>query len=688
MTGWSSRIGLAALILAGALATGCSSGSGSADDAPATLGEVEGAATAARTVAIDDPFWTPRREQIRTVTLRDQYRQLESHHRVDNLRVAAGEKSGVHEGLEFDDSDVYKWIEAASYQLARHPEDGELRGLVDELVRLIGKAQEPDGYLYTFYQTIASERRWSIPWMTHELYCVGHLIEAGLAHQQATGSDALLAPARHFADLVDATFGPGKNEHVPGHEEIELALVKLFRHTRDERYLDLARFFIDRRGHFPDYHQEIVADLVNYAAINALADLKRAPFRAGGAGDGSASNAGGLGAAAAASPPPIALRTVQSFYSGAYFQNRLPLLDTSVAEGHAVRAMYLYAGAAALHLERPDRNLLDALATLWDNTIARRTYLTGGMGSLPFIEGFGEDFELPNKAYTESCAAIGSFLFSWRMLLATGAARYADQMERTLMNGLLSGLSLDGTHYFYENPLTDDGSRERQSWYTVSCCPPNLARTISSLERYLYAQRGREVWVNQYVGSRATLAMPGGATLDLTMTSGLPWEGEVGLSIDVSKPTDATLLLRVPAWASDTEIRVNGEVVAAGAELAPPSSYVPIARRWKRGDTVFARFGMETRLVESPPEVVENQGRVAIVRGPLVYALEDQDNGFDVHTTRIGADVPLVTPAPAGLDGVVSALAGATQDGLPYTAIPYYAWANRGRSNMEVWLHR
>jgi DUF1680 family protein len=256
------------------------------------------------------------------------------------------------------------------------------------------------------------------------------------------------------------------------------------------------------------------------------------------------------------------------------------------------------------------------------------------------------------------------------------------------MNGLLSGLSLDGTHYFYENPLTDDGSRERQSWYTVSCCPPNLARTISSLERYLYAQRGREVWVNQYVGSRATLAMPGGATLDLTMTSGLPWEGEVGLSIDVSKPTDATLLLRVPAWASDTEIRVNGEVVAAGAELAPPSSYVPIARRWKRGDTVFARFGMETRLVESPPEVVENQGRVAIVRGPLVYALEDQDNGFDVHTTRIGADVPLVTPAPAGLDGVVSALAGATQDGLPYTAIPYYAWANRGRSNMEVWLHR
>ncbi len=674
---------LAAAFFAVALASGCASGSGpAADGAPATaLAEVEGATTSARTVEIDDPFWSPRREQIRTVTLPDQYLQLESHHRVDNFRVTAGEKRGVHEGFEFDDSDVYKWLEAASYQLALHPEDGALRAKVDELVRLIGKAQEPGGYLYTFYQTIAPERRWSIPWMTHELYCVGHLIEAGIAHQQATGSDALLAPAIRFADLVDATFGPGKNEHVPGHEELELALVKLFQHTRDPRYLDLARFFVEKRGHFPGYHAEIAADLVNYAAINALAELKRAPYRAAGAAADVAVPS------AAASTPPIALRTVQSFYSGAYFQNRLPLLETSVAEGHAVRAMYLYAGAAALHLERPDAALLGALTTLWDNTIARRTYLTGGMGSLPFIEGFGEDYELPNESYAESCAAIGSFLFSWRMLLATGDARYADQMERTLYSGLLAGLSLDGTHYFYENPLTDDGSRERQPWYPVSCCPSNLARTISSLQRFLYAQRGREVWVNQYVGSRATLAMPGGAEMALTMTSGLPWDGDVGIAVDVAKPLDAAILLRVPAWASGAEIRVDGEVVADGTDAAP-SSYVRIERRWKRGDTIYARFGLESRVVEPPPEVIANQGRVALVRGPVVYALEDKDNAFDVHAVRIGTEAPLAAPAPALLGGVVT-LRGSTRDGgTPYTAIPYYAWANRGRSNMEVWVHR
>lgn len=660
-----------------ATAGGCSSDRGSSPTA-ATLAEIDGAVSAVQSVEIDDAFWSPRREQIRTVTLRDQYQQLETHHRVENLRIAAGERPGVHEGLEFDDSDVYKWLEAASYQLALHPEDGELRSLADELVRLIAAAQAPDGYLYTFYQTLAPERRWSIPWMTHELYCAGHLIEAGVAHEAATGSAALLGPAIRFADLVDQTFGRGKNEHVPGHPEIELALVKLHRRTGDERYLDLARFFVDRRGHFDDYHREIVADLVDYAAVNLLAERKRGSDR-------STARSEAARPAARDAQAPLAVRTVQSFYSGAYFQNRLPLLDTTVAEGHAVRAMYFYAGAAALHLARPDQNLLGALATLWSNTIERRTYLTGGMGSLPYIEGFGEDYELPNASYAESCAAIGSFLFSWRMLLATGDARYADQMERTLYNGLLAGISLDGKHYFYENPLSDDGSRERQSWYTVSCCPPNLARTISSLQRYLFAQRGREVWVHQYVGSRASLEVPGGR-LGLRVRSELPWEGEVSIEVDLATPTDLTFELRIPAWATTSEIRVNGEPLA-GTDSPEPGTYAAITRRWTDGDRISLHLELVPRLVESPPEVVANLGKAAIVRGPLVYCLEDKDNDLDVHAARIGTEVPTAVAAPALLGGVVTAV-GNNRDGVPYTAIPYFAWANRGRSHMEVWLAR
>jgi len=354
-----------------------------------------------------------------------------------------------------------------------------------------------------------------------------------------------------------------------------------------------------------------------------------------------------------------------------------------VAEGHAVRAMYFYAGAADLYLETGEAKILSTLETIWDNTVQKRTYITGGLGALPVIEGFGRDYELPNRSYTETCAAIGSFFFSWRLLRATGEAKYADQMERALYNAILSGVSLDMKHYFYGNPLASDGGHERRDWFVVACCPPNLARLLASLERYLYGQSRDALWVHQYIGGQARFERPEGKVL-LLVESGFPWQGKARVQVKPDSPMTFSLLLRAPGWAQGAEVKLNGR---AAPERIVPGSYVRLQREWHSGDVVELAFGMKPRPLQSPPEVKSNRGRAAVLNGPLVYCLEDKDNpGLDVHRLRFNREPDfMVSYNPDLLEGLAT-VSGRTAEGKRFIAIPYYAWCNRGRANMEVWI--
>jgi hypothetical protein len=628
-------------------------------------------------VEIRDRFWAPRRELLRTVTLPSQWDELEAHHDVDNFRILAGKKTGVHRGPVFLDSDLYKWLEAASSVLAKHPEDQELAARVEELSSLIAAAQMPDGYLNTYYESFAPERRWTNLWMNHELYCAGHFIEAACARAETVGPNPLLAAATKLADHLAAQFGPGKNEGVPGHEEVELALIRLYRLTGERKYLDLADFFIHRRGRDPHFKRELLSELRDQSQLNKIVREKRKPYLAAlPAEDSTAYGSFKL-------PWRLVPRILANFASGRYFQADRPLEAQTVAEGHAVRAMYYFTGAADLYLETGAPGLRPILETVWQNTFTKRAYVTGGLGALPIIEGFGKDYELPNRSYTETCAAIGSFFFSWRMLRATGAAKYADQMERALYNAILSGLSLDQKHYFYGNPLTSHGEHERREWYPVACCPPNLARLLASLERYLYGQSPDGIWVHQYVGGQAEFELPEGKVL-LAVQSGFPWEGRARLQITPERPLMFSLRLRVPGWARGAEVRVNGKKLA---ESPAPGSYLVLQREWRPGDEIVLEFGMEPRLESAPAEVKENRGKAAILAGPLVYCLEDRDNpGLDVHGVQIRRDPELETAFQPELLGGVALVRGRTRDGKELRAIPYYAWGNRGRAQMEVWI--
>jgi len=628
-------------------------------------------------VEIQDRFWAPRRELLRTVTLPSQWRQLEAYHDVDNFRILAGKKTGVHLGPVFLDSDLYKWLEAASYVLAKHPEDRELAGRVAELSSLIAAVQMPDGYLNTYYESFAPDRRWTNLWMNHELYCSGHLIEAACARTETVGPNPLLAVATKLADHLVAQFGPGKNAGVPGHEEVELALVRLYRLTGERKYLDLAGSFIHRRGRDPHFKRELLSDLRDQSQLNKIVQEKRKPYLAAlPAEDSSSYGSFKL-------PWRLVPRILACFVSGRYFQADRPLEAQTAAEGHAVRAMYYFTGAADLDLETGEAETLSSLKTVWDHTVTRRTYVTGGLGALPIIEGFGKDYELPNRSYTETCAAIGSFFFSWRMLRATGEAKYADQMERALYNAILSGLSLDQKHYFYGNPLTSSGEHERKEWFTVACCPPNLARLLASLERYLYGQSADGIWVHQYIAGRAEFERHEGR-VKLAVESGFPWEGRASVQVEPERPMTFSLRLRVPGWADKAVVKINGEKTA---EPIRPGSYLVLHREWRPGDEVVLEFGMQPRLESAPIEVRENRGKAAILAGPLVYCLEDRDNpGLDVHRLQLNPGAKLEAAYQADLLGGLAVVRGETADGKSWTAVPYYAWGNRGRANMEVWI--
>ena len=608
-------------------------------------------------VALNDRFWTPRSETNRTVTIPHIMRENEITGRVDNFLKAAGRKSGPYEGQRYNDTDVYKVIEAASWSLAVHP-DAALSAKVDDLIAIIAAAQSPDGYLYNPRSVDpgnpaagAGPDRWSWLLTSHELYDQGHMIEAAVAHYSATGRRNFLDVAIKSADLMVQTFGPGKRRDVPGHEEVEIALVKLYRATGDQRYLTLAQFFLDERGRPHGVERPVFEPGSRFFMYNDLA----------------------------------------------YRQDQAPVADQTQAVGHAVRATYLYSAMTDV------TTLLGAaydatLRALFDDVTQRKMYVTGGLGADGRTEAFGAPYQLPNRAYAETCASVGGMLWYHRMFLRSGSSAAYDALERTLYNGYLSGVSLRGDTFFYQNPLVSDGRQQRSEYFDVACCPANLARLMAELPGLIYAQQDNRVFVNLFIGSDADL-MVKGTRLRLVQRTDYPWDGRVTLAVTPDAPVNAVIALRVPDWSTPgtgtadalyryaqplTErptLAVNGQIVP----LSLKDGYAEVSRQWKNGDTIALTLPMPVRRVVADQRVTDDNGRSAIQRGPIVYALEAIDNGGSLKDVRVPLDA-VATHAfrPELLNGVetITLKAGARL----VTAVPYYAWNNRGRGEMEVWI--
>jgi len=605
-------------------------------------------------VHIKDDFWSPRLETNRKVTIPYNFNKCEETGRLRNFAIAGGLEEGEFEGIFFNDSDVFKVIEGASYSLQVH-KDPELKSFLDDLIAKIEAAQEDDGYLYT-NRTIdpskaadgGGEKRWTNLKTFHELYNVGHLYEAAVAHFQATGERSLLNIALKNADLIDRVFGPGKNMGVPGHQEIEIGLVKLYRTTGEKRYLNLAKFFIDQRGNAKGHN---------------IADGE---------------------------------------YAGKYQQDHLPLEQQSEAVGHAVRAGYFYSGATDVAALTGETAYDRALDRIWKDIVHQKIYLTGGIGAEPKHEGFGPDYELPNAtAYTETCAAIALMLWNHRMFLKSGDVKFMDVFERTLYNGFLAGVSFEGNTFFYPNPLETDGVAKfnqgvcgRSAWFDCSCCPVNVVRILPSLPGYMYATKGKEVYVNLYIGNETEIPLAD-QSLQLRQLTNYPWDGQVELEVLNEETIPAIFKLRVPGWARNevmdgdlyhytdnqkpsVSILVNGEPI----NVAIKNGYVTLENQnWKKNDNIAISFEMPVRKVASHELVAANTGKIALERGPLVYCFEEVDNPDGVLDIKLSENEKFVYSYDSTLLGGLGKIKSQS-----VTAIPYYAWAHREIGEMAVWL--
>ena len=613
-------------------------------------------------VHVKDAFWTPRMETNRTVTIPYVFRLSEETGRIDNFAIAAHMKQGKFKGYFFNDSDVYKVIEGAAYALSTHS-DPDLMKYVDDVIGKIAAAQEPDGYLYTArelcgpdYMPPGGKERWSDMEGGHELYCLGHLYEAAVAFYQATGHRALLDVALKSAGLILNTFGPGKNPHPCGHQEIEIGLVKLYRLTGEEKYLAMAKFFLDTRGHAEG-------------------------------------------------------RTLY----GEYAQDHKPVCEQTEAVGHAVRAQYMYTAMADVSALTGDRSYQKALDVLWEDVVFRKLYITGGIGATGGIEGFGDAYDLPNpNAYCETCAAIANALWNHRMFLAHGDAKYLDALERVIYNGFLSGISLKGDRFFYSNRLESFHGAERSPWFECACCPGNVTRFIPSIAGYIYGHAGDSLYVNLFIGGSATVKMNGNRVA-VTQETGYPWEGNVKLTLDPERPGDFTLCVRIPGWVggkpiagdlyryldpspNPVSIAVNGSPVRFKTE----KGFARLSRSWKKGDVVDIGFPMTVRRVVAHEKVADDRGKFAIERGPILFCLEGVDR-TDAHVLNmvVPDDEPLTADYRSDLLGGVEVVHGSgsavartpeggfrTDTKTGFLAIPYYAWANRGKCEMTVWPAR
>lgn len=607
-------------------------------------------------VHIDDQFWSPRIETNRTVSIPSAFKECEKNGRFDNFALAAGMIKGEHQGdFSFDDTDPYKVIEGASYSLAVKY-DPKLDHYLDSVITIIAAAQEPDGYLTTCVTNKCTRlsgwwgsSRWE-KINSHELYNSGHLYEAAVAHYRATGKRTLLDVAIKNADLVCQVFGPNEGQkHVPsGHPIIEMALAKLYKVTGDEKYLNMAKYFVEETGRGTDGHK-----------LNA------------------------------------------------YSQDHKPILQQDEIVGHAVRAGYLYSGVADVAALTHDTAYFHALTRLWDNLVGKKLYITGGMGSRPQGEGFGPNYELNNHTnYCETCASIANVYWNYRMFLATGEAKYMDVLERALYNGVISGVSLSGDKFFYDNPLESMGEHERQRWFGCACCPGNVTRFMASVSNYVYATQDNDIYVNLYVQGKSEMKTADNQ-VQLIQTTGYPWDGKVSIAVKPEKESEFAIRLRIPGWLQSTPVasdlytyttpaekytlKVNGSTV----KPAEGDGYATIVRTWKPDDVIELELPMEVRRIKANDQVEDDRGMLAMERGPIVYCLEGIDQPDSVVFNKfIQADAKIDAAFDANLLKGVMVLTGTAKevekDGsikdVPFKAIPYSTWNNRGAGQMEVWV--
>lgn len=579
-------------------------------------------------VTINDAFWTPRLLIHKDVTLPVCIDQIENQTgRIRNFENAA-KGEGEHSGIFFDDSDVYKALEGMAYSLQIEPDPG-LEAKCDEWVAKFAAAQQPDGYLNTFYTLTGLENRWH-DMDRHEMYCAGHMTEAAVAYYQATGRRRLLEVSERMANHMMSVFGPGKRHWVPGHEEIELALVKLYEVTGEKKYLDFAGWLLDERGHgYGSYGDDRV-------------------------------------------------------WPAVYYQDEVPVRELSRITGHAVRSMYLYCGMADVAAYTGDKELIAALDRLWDHVVNRNMYITGGIGQSSRNEGITEDYDLPNlTAYCETCASVGMVFWNWRMNQFTGDAKYIDVMERSLYNGALAGISLRGDRFFYVNPLESLGGHHRQEWFGCACCPSQIARFIPSVGNYAYATSEKALWVNLYMGSDVTVNLAG-KEMKVHQTTAYPWDGSVALELGLQKPVKGEIRLRIPGWCKDYTVAVNGSAVSAPVE----KGYAVLARKWKDKDRIELVLDMPVEVVAADPRVKEDEDKRAVQRGPIVYCIEEVDNpeGFDNLALSEGMDFKLEKlPKRQWWGHEIMQISARTGEG-EMTLIPYFAWDNREAGKMKVWI--
>lgn len=615
-------------------------------------------------VELTDGFWAPRQETNRRVTLQHILRKLQETGRIAAFDLNFTRKVPSPIVEIFGDSDVAKWIEAVSYSLATHP-DAQLAQTLDEVVNKVIAAQQPDGYLNTHFIVVQPEMRWKNLRDWHEMYCAGHLIEGAVAHAQATGQRKLLDALARYADHIDATFGPepGKKRGYCGHPEIELALVRLYHATGNPRYLKLATFFVDERGQQPHYY--------DIEARERGED-----------------------------PASFWAKTYE------YCQAHVPIRQQDKVVGHAVRAMYLFSAVADLAHENNDPSLRETCDRLWDNLIHRRMYITGGIGPSRHNEGFTEDYDLPDEtAYAETCATIGLIFWNHRLLQFEGDRRFADVMERGLYNGFLSGVTLSGDRFLYENPLSTNGNRHHEEWFYCPCCPPNVARLLASVGGYFYSTGAEDVWVHLFASNHTSLEVAGTA-LTLREETQYPWDGKVTFQMELERPATFTVHLRVPEWCPGYRLSVNGKAL----QVQPrPDGYLAVGREWQTGDTVIYEMDMPVQLLWSNPAVRQLEGRVAIQRGPVVYCLESVDNpatpldrisidpaGFlkactvEQRPDLLGGVAVIRGPGRAieaeGWGEVLYRPEAPGEKEITLTAVPYCTWDNREPGEMRVWL--
>lgn len=592
-------------------------------------------AIAFKDVHIADSFWTPRIKTNQTATIEANLHQCEITGRIKNFAVAGKLEAGKHQGFLYNDSDVYKMIEGIAYTLTSG-RDPKLEERTDDIIRKIAAAQQPDGYLNTYYTLVEPAKRWHNIQHGHELYCAGHLMEAAVAYFQATGKRTLLDVACKYADYIDSVFGPGKKIDCCGHEEIELALIKLFRVTNEKRYLNLARFFLDVRGH--SENRKLFGD---------------------------------------------------------YAQDHKPIREQIEVTGHAVRAMYLYSAMADMAAITGDRGLFDTVTKIWHDVVERKMYITGGIGPSAHNEGFTVPYDLPNdSAYAETCAAIGMALWNHRMFLMTGDAKYADILEREVYNGLISGVSLTGERFFYVNPLGSKGRHHRVPWFDCSCCPTNVVRYIPGMGERVYATRGQGIWTVLYMGASAEIPL-GRGTVGLKQETNYPWSGDIRISVNPKDAGRFALHLRIPGWCKEAaKISVNDKLV----EYPTERGYAKVERDWAAGDVVHLQLPMKPERVYADPKVKADLGRVALQYGPVVYCVEGADNDGMVRNLVLSRESPLTATFVKDLLGGIVAIRGqatavtrndvgeTVSKHVAFQAIPYCLWDNRKPGPMVVWL--